>query len=107
MPRGSLYLADAESGGLSQLHAHGGVTPLLRDARLIWPMAPCIGPDDCLYVVDSQVNRIPLFTGGADRVARPWKLYRLPLAHEPSAEQIPAAKTNDWPPHPGAEKLTA
>jgi sugar lactone lactonase YvrE len=80
---GTLYLADAERGGISRLNTDGTVAPLVRDVRLIWPMAPSLGADGCLYFVDSQVNRIPLFTGGPDRVARPWKLYRLPVAHQP------------------------
>jgi hypothetical protein len=81
-PDGQLFVTDAESGGVSQLAEDGDVTPLVRDARLIWPMAPAIGADGGLYFVDSQVNRIALFTGGADRVARPWKLYRLSLDHQ-------------------------
>lgn len=76
---GRIYLGDAEHGGINRLNADGSVTPIVRDRRLKWPIGPSVGPDGFLYFADSQVNRIPVFTGGPDDVERPWRLYRLAL----------------------------
>lgn len=74
---GNLYLGDAENNGISMLRPNGSVTPIARDARIVWPIGPSVGPDGYLYFNASQVNRIPLFSGGIDRVVRPWKMCKL------------------------------
>ncbi len=74
---GNLYLGDAENNGISRLHPDGSVTPIVRDPRIIWPIGPSVGPDCYLYFNASQVNRIPLLSGGPDRVVRPWKMYKV------------------------------
>ena len=46
-------------------------------SQIIWPIGPTVGTDGSIYLVDCQVNRIPVFTGGTDRVDRPWKMYKV------------------------------
>ncbi len=77
---GNLYIGDAERGGVCRLHADGTVTPIANDPGIAWPIGPSVGPDGCLYFADSQVNRIPVFTGGEDRVVRPWRAYKVRVA---------------------------
>jgi sugar lactone lactonase YvrE len=79
-PHGNLYLADSEKGGISRLRSDGVVTPVVRDPRIIWPIGPSVGPDGYFHFVDSQVNRIPVFTGGPDRVLKPWKMNKVNVA---------------------------
>lgn len=74
---GNLYLGDAENNGISVLGDDGSIRPIARDARIIWPIGPSVGADGYLYFSASQVNRIPLFCGGDDRVVRPWKMYKI------------------------------
>ena len=76
---GRLYLADGENNGVSQLDPDGKVTPLIRDSRLSWPIGPSVGTDGCLYLIAGQVHRTPQFSGGEDRVQRPWRMFRLQL----------------------------
>ncbi|RPD95912.1 hypothetical protein BBB56_19925 [Candidatus Pantoea deserta] len=77
--RGNIYLTDAENNGISVMTPEGNITPVVRDERIIWPIAPSVGPDNCVYFPVSQLNRIPMFSGGEDNVARPWVIYSYPL----------------------------
>jgi sugar lactone lactonase YvrE len=74
---GDIYLGDGENNAISRLNPDGTVTQLVRDPRIIWPIGPSVGPNGYLYFNASQVNRIPMFSDGLDRVARPWKIYKI------------------------------
>lgn len=76
---GNIYLSDAENDGISVMNPAGEITPLIRDARIVWPIALSIGPDSRVYFPSTQLNRIPMFSGGEDKVKLPWTVYSYPV----------------------------
>jgi len=76
---GNIYLSDAENNGVSVMTPDGTITPLVRDERIVWPIALSVGPDNRVYFPSTQLNRIPMFSGGADNVQLPWVIYSYPL----------------------------
>ena len=74
--QGNILLADSETGSLCRISVDGRRRYVSAASQITWPIGPAIGPDGSVYLVDCQVNRIPVFTGGSDRVIRPWKMYR-------------------------------
>ena len=75
---GSWYLSDAENNGLRRMRPEaGGASELIvQDPAIVWPIAPSIGPDGYLYFTASQLNRVPMFSGGPDLVRKPWKMFK-------------------------------
>ncbi|MFM0641719.1 L-dopachrome tautomerase-related protein [Paraburkholderia metrosideri] len=78
--QGNIYLSDAENNGMSVLRPDGSITPILRDDQIIWPISPSVGPDGYLYFPATQLNRIPMFSGGEDKVERPWKIFKVKVS---------------------------
>lgn len=76
---GNIYLSDAENNGISVMSVEGEITPLVRDRRIVWPIALSVGPDKKIYFPASQLNRIPMFSGGEEKVEFPWVIYSYPL----------------------------
>ena len=74
--QGALLLADGETGGLYRMSIDGRREYIATDRNITWPIGPTVGTDGSIYFVDCQVNRIPVFTGGDDKVHRPWKMYK-------------------------------
>ena len=68
---GNIYLSDAENNGVSVMNPAGEITPLIRDARIVWPIALSVGPDSRVYFPSTQLNRTPMFSGGEDKVQLP------------------------------------
>jgi len=76
---GNIYLTDAENNGVSVMRPSGEIIPLVRDSRIIWPIAISVGPDNRVYFPATQLNRIPMFSGGENNVQLPWVIYSYPL----------------------------
>ena len=77
---GNLYFSDAENNGMSVLRPDGKLEVVVRDPRIIWPIAPSVGPDGYLYFVSSQLNRVPMFGNGVDLVQRPRRMFKIKVA---------------------------
>ena len=75
--QGNLLLADGETGNLYRMYVDGQQEHVAIGSQITWPIGPTVGTDGSIYLVDCQVNRIPVFTGGDDRVHRPWKMYKV------------------------------
>lgn len=80
---GNIYFTDAENNGACRLNENGGVTPIVSDPRIVWPISPSIGPDGYMYFTSSQLNRVPMFSGGPNLVVRPWEMFKIKVT-EPS-----------------------
>jgi len=76
-PEGNLYITDAEANGVARLHTDGTVEPIVSSPDIVWPISPSIGPDGYMYFTASQLNRVPMFSGGEDLVVRPWKMFKV------------------------------
>ncbi|WP_324001896.1 hypothetical protein, partial [Parvimonas micra] len=72
-------MTDAENSAVRLRTPNGGTRMLARDPELIWPIAPSVDGKGRLYVTATQLNRLPLFAGGEDRVKRPWSMFSLPV----------------------------
>jgi sugar lactone lactonase YvrE len=74
---GNLYITDAEANGIARLHEDGTIEPIVSDPEIVWPISPSIGPDGYMYFTSSQLNRVPMFSGGSELVVRPWKMFKV------------------------------
>lgn len=63
----------------SVMNPAGVITPLVRDDRIIWPIALSVGPDNRVNFPSTQLNRIPMLSGGENKVQLPWAIYSYPL----------------------------
>jgi hypothetical protein len=41
------------------------------------PITPSINPDGYVHFTASQLNRVPLFSGGPNLVQRPWHMFKV------------------------------
>ncbi len=73
---GEIYLTDAENNGVVHLAEDGTLTPIVCDPSIVWPISPSVGPDGCIYFTSTQLNRVPLFSGGRDLVEKPWRMFK-------------------------------
>ncbi len=76
---GTWYLTDAESNGLRRLRpeSRGETEMVVSRPDLVWPITPSISPDGAVHFTASQLNRVPLFSGGPNLVKRPWGMFRI------------------------------
>jgi sugar lactone lactonase YvrE len=83
---GRVYLTDITNGTVQRyLPSERRFEPVFKDAGdLQWPDAVRLGPDRTIYISDSQLNRAPAFTGGADVRERPYRLYRAASDADPA-----------------------
>lgn len=77
--KGNVYLSDSPNKAIRYVTADGRFETLVKDSRLSWPDTFSIGPDGYLYVTDSQINRTPKYNKGEDKVAYPFRLYKIKL----------------------------
>jgi hypothetical protein len=77
--RANWYLSDAENDGMRLMRpdANGASELIVQDPEIVWPIAPSVGPDGHLYFTSTQLNRVPMFSGGEDLVRKPWKMFKL------------------------------
>ncbi|WP_431266990.1 hypothetical protein [Dankookia sp. P2] len=76
---GTWYLTDGESNGLRRIRpeANGASDLVVSRPDLVWPITPSIAPDGHAYFTASQLNRVPMFSGGPDLVERPWRMFKV------------------------------
>jgi sugar lactone lactonase YvrE len=76
---GNIYLSDAENGAIRVLRPNGRVEMIVKNDKMIWPNTISVGPDGYIYFTSTQLNRVPRFSGGADLVERPWRMFKAKL----------------------------
>jgi Major royal jelly protein len=75
---GRILLTDVTHNGVQRLSPGSGNYELLvSDARISWPDAIAVGPDESIYVTSSQFHRSSMFNDGVDRRRAPFSLFRL------------------------------
>lgn len=94
-PTGNLFMTDAENSAVRLRTPNGGTRMLARDPELIWPIAPSVDGKGRLYVTATQLNRLPLFAGGEDRVKRPWLMFSLPVPTGGNPADAPPPHNSD------------
>ena len=77
--QGNVFLSDSPEKAIRYVTPDGRLETLVRDGRLVWPDTYAIGPDGYLYVTASQMNRLPKYNNGEDKVDYPFRLYKIKL----------------------------
>jgi len=78
--KGNLYLGDLEKSSIVKITPDLQMHTLVTDtAKLIWPDSYSISPDGYLYISTSQIQYMPWFHKGADKIQRPFTIYRLKI----------------------------
>ncbi|WP_018619917.1 SMP-30/gluconolactonase/LRE family protein [Spirosoma luteum] len=76
---GNVYLTDSPDKAIRYFTPGGQLKTLVQDDRLLWPDSFGIGTDGYLYVTAAQIQRTRRYNNGADKVAYPFRLYRVKL----------------------------
>lgn len=76
---GNIYLSVSPDHAIKYLSKDGKLHTLVKDPRIIWPDSFGIGSDGYLYFSCSQINRLPAFNGGKNRVDYPYRVYKVAL----------------------------
>ncbi|MDU0369199.1 SMP-30/gluconolactonase/LRE family protein [Hymenobacter endophyticus] len=76
---GNVYLTDSPGHAVRRLTPAGRLETVVQDARLLWPDSFGLGADGYLYLTAAQIERIPKWNNGQDRVEYPFRLYRMKL----------------------------
>ncbi|MDR6941535.1 L-dopachrome tautomerase-related protein [Mucilaginibacter pocheonensis] len=77
--KGNIYLSDSPDHAIQYVTPDKQVHFLVKDERLIWPDSFGIGNDGYLYLSSSQMNRLPKFNNGQDKVEYPFRVYKVKL----------------------------
>jgi sugar lactone lactonase YvrE len=77
--KGNIYLSDSPDHAIQYVTTDGKVHFLVKDDRLIWPDSFGIGNDGYLYVSASQMNRLPKYNNGENKVEYPYRVYKVKL----------------------------
>ncbi|GJE60772.1 hypothetical protein MPOCJGCO_2888 [Methylobacterium trifolii] len=81
---GNLYVSDTDQLSVLKLMPDGSRTMLVQDPRLVWVDAMWIDADGRLWMPAAQLNRMAPFNGGADRVAKPLRVFTLDIGAKPA-----------------------
>ncbi|MBL4676324.1 MAG: gluconolactonase [Mucilaginibacter sp.] len=77
--KGYIYLSNSVEHSIQYVKPNGDVKTLVQDNRLIWPDSFGIGTDGYLYLSASQMNRLPKYNDGQDKVEYPYRVYKVKL----------------------------
>lgn len=77
--KGNVYFGHSPSHSIKYVSPDGKVNTLVTDNRIIWPDSFGIGSDGYLYFSASQLNRLPKWNGGTDRVQYPYRVFRVKM----------------------------
>ncbi len=77
--KGDIFLSDSPEKAIRYITPSGELKTLVKDDRLVWPDTFAIGPDGFLYLTCSQMNRLPKYNDGEDKVDYPFRLYKIKL----------------------------
>ncbi len=77
---GNLYLGDLEKSSIVKITPDLKMHTLVTDeTKLLWPDSYSISPDGYLYISTSQIQLMPWFHKGEDKIQRPFKIYRFKI----------------------------
>ena len=75
--KGNIYLTSSLDYSIKRYTPDGRVEIVVQDSRLIWPDSLGIGSDGYLYFSCAQMNRLPQWNNGVDKVSYPFEVYRV------------------------------
>mgnify|MGYP003574964588 CR=1 FL=1 len=74
---GNIYLTTSLDYSIRRLTPEGSLEMVVQDSRLIWPDSLGIGSDGYLYFSCAQMQLLPNWNNGEDRVEYPFQVYRV------------------------------
>ncbi|KOS07356.1 gluconolactonase [Flavobacterium akiainvivens] len=77
--KGNIYFGDSPNHSIKYVSPNGKVHTLVKDSRIIWPDSFGIGSNGYVYFSCAQLNRLPKWNNGKDRVERPFRVYRVKM----------------------------
>lgn len=78
---GDVYITDVEHGAISMLGKDRELVTLLRDDRMRWPDGLSYGPDNYIYITDSDFPDIVLKSKSHIRRSAPYYIFRFKSDH--------------------------
>jgi sugar lactone lactonase YvrE len=78
---GNVYITDVEHGAISILGKNGQLMTLLRDDRIRWPDGLSYGPENYIYITDSDIPDIMMKTKSHIRKNAPYYIFRFKSDH--------------------------
>lgn len=75
--RGNIYLTSSLDYSIKRYTPEGKIETIVQDSRLIWPDSLGVGSDGYLYFSCAQMNRLPQWNDGEDKVSYPYEIYRV------------------------------
>lgn len=77
--KGNIYFGNSPEHSIKYVSPDGKLHTLVTDNRIIWPDSFGVGSDGYLYFSCAQLNRLPKWNAGTDRVQYPFKVFRVKL----------------------------
>ncbi|TEW68630.1 gluconolactonase [Mucilaginibacter phyllosphaerae] len=77
--KGNVYLSNSPEHAIQYVTPDRKVKTLVKNSRLIWPDSFGIGNDGYLYLSASQMNRLPKYNNGLNKVEYPYRVYKVKL----------------------------
>jgi len=77
--RGNIYYGHSPSHSLKYVSPDGKVHTLITDERIIWPDSFGVGTDGYLYFSAAQLNRLPKYNTGKNKVEYPFRVFRVKM----------------------------
>jgi sugar lactone lactonase YvrE len=81
---GTLLVSDTDLQRILRVTSEGQVSTLIQDKRLLWVDAMWIDTRGRLWMPAAQLNRLPIFQGGVQRVRFPMQVFTLPTSFRPA-----------------------
>ncbi|WP_243900165.1 SMP-30/gluconolactonase/LRE family protein [Hymenobacter defluvii] len=76
---GNVYLTDSPNHAVRRVTPAGHLETVTQDPRLEWPDTFALGPDGYLYLTAAQINLLPKWNNGEDKVQYPFRLYKMKI----------------------------
>jgi hypothetical protein len=78
--KGNIYFGDSPGHAIKYVSPDGKLHTLAVDERIIWPDSFGVGTDGYLYFSCAQLNRLPKYNKGENRVEYPFRVFKVKLA---------------------------
>ncbi|MGO3267324.1 MAG: L-dopachrome tautomerase-related protein [Sphingobacteriaceae bacterium] len=77
--QGNIYLTTSLDYSIKRLTPEGRLQTVVKDPRLLWPDSLGIGEDGFLYFSCAQMQLLPQWNGGDDKLQYPFAVYRVKI----------------------------
>ncbi|MVZ60815.1 L-dopachrome tautomerase-related protein [Sphingobacterium humi] len=74
---GNIYLTNSLDYSIKRLKPDGSIELVVQDPRLLWPDSLGVGADGYLYFSCAQMQLLPQWNNGEDKVQYPFQVYRI------------------------------